>query len=75
MARGGARKGAGRPEGIKTGRTTATLAFRVPIDIADRIHANAEAADLSVSAYLEPIFRNQFKPRKSRSPKQPKKGE
>ena len=60
MPRGGPRQGAGRPAGGGTGRTTATISLRLPKDIVEKIRANADAAGVSVSSYLLPVFANLF---------------
>lgn len=48
------------PQGGGTGRTTATISLRLPKDIVDGIRANADAAGVSVSTYLLPVFANLF---------------
>ncbi len=43
----------GRPA---TGRTTGTLAIRLPMDVVERVRARAAANGVSVSEYVTPLF-------------------
>ena len=68
MPRGGSRPGAGRPV---TGRSTETISLRLPRDLAMTIKLRAAANNQSLTAFMLPILRNQFSPRRSRSGQQP----
>ena len=56
-AKGGIRPGAGRNS---TGRTSRTLTLRWPADIVERVHADADAAGVSISAYLLAIITSEL---------------
>lgn len=63
MPSGGARLGAGRPA---TGKTTAVLTIRLPLDMVETIRRRAKANEQSVSEYLRWSLQHDFRPRASR---------
>ena len=58
MARGGARVTAGRPA---TGRSTGVIAIRLPVEVVDRLKAQAENRGLSTSDYAARMFMRSYR--------------